>query len=373
MKPRVLVLNFANNVDMDRDRKYTERIIYNIALASRYHGYSNPDAPVFLEYQVVKYVDMRDNPVAPSNINRNSTLTPNLKREDREKSGNINCDYSIFYSADFAVRYAFPGPSGSGAFIDLHGLINAGIIHELWFFRIHDETGAPLESVEFKQYYDDSCRPIAGKYGPAGNGHSKTMPWSGRSFRITFFNPDRGPGCGMENFCHALEGMANYNTIPYFRKYFQEFAGFDLDVLYKFPCRSMYGMIALDRKKNDRIEYPSMTSMRIHSKGNIYEVPDYIAKGGNVHFPPGARWHYDMDSPYTVMSTIENYRLRNSKDGKDKSEEFNKDKFGQYRQICPDGMGPWLMYWRQNFPGLDNKCRDDDGRPMKNWWPFLFY
>jgi len=25
------------------------------------------------------------------------------------------------------------------------------------------------------------------------------------------------------------------------------------------------------------------------------------------------------------------------------------------------------------MPGLDNPCRDDDGRPMKNWWPFLYY
>jgi hypothetical protein len=25
------------------------------------------------------------------------------------------------------------------------------------------------------------------------------------------------------------------------------------------------------------------------------------------------------------------------------------------------------------MPGLDNTALDDDGRPMKNWWPFLFY
>jgi hypothetical protein len=36
-------------------------------------------------------------------------------------------------------------------------------------------------------------------------------------------------------------------------------------------------------------------------------------------------------------------------------------------------MGPWVVYWRQNMPGLGNKCVDDSGKPMKNWWPFLFY
>ena len=32
-----------------------------------------------------------------------------------------------------------------------------------------------------------------------------------------------------------------------------------------------------------------------------------------------------------------------------------------------------LIYWRQNFPGLDNRQKDELGKPMKNWWPFLFY
>jgi hypothetical protein len=41
--------------------------------------------------------------------------------------------------------------------------------------------------------------------------------------------------------------------------------------------------------------------------------------------------------------------------------------------MAPDCMGPWLVYWRQNMPGLDNRQKDADGRPMKNWWPFLFY
>ena len=44
-----------------------------------------------------------------------------------------------------------------------------------------------------------------------------------------------------------------------------------------------------------------------------------------------------------------------------------------YREMAPDCMGAWLIYWRQNMPGLDNKQKDDEGKPMKNWWPFLFY
>jgi hypothetical protein len=45
----------------------------------------------------------------------------------------------------------------------------------------------------------------------------------------------------------------------------------------------------------------------------------------------------------------------------------------QYRDLAPDYMGRWLVYWRQNMPGYRNKSRDKQGKPMKNWWPFLFY
>jgi hypothetical protein len=36
-------------------------------------------------------------------------------------------------------------------------------------------------------------------------------------------------------------------------------------------------------------------------------------------------------------------------------------------------MGPFLVWWRQNMPGLGNAAVADDGMPMLNWWPFLFY
>jgi len=65
--------------------------------------------------------------------------------------------------------------------------------------------------------------------------------------------------------------------------------------------------------------------------------------------------------------------MRNGPDGKDLVLDFNKDKFARYRDLAPDCQGAWMVFWRQCMPGLDNQCIDDDGRPMKNWWPFLFY
>ena len=45
----------------------------------------------------------------------------------------------------------------------------------------------------------------------------------------------------------------------------------------------------------------------------------------------------------------------------------------RYRELAPDCMGQWMVYWRQNMPGYRNPCVDDRGKPMKNWWVFLYY
>jgi hypothetical protein len=37
------------------------------------------------------------------------------------------------------------------------------------------------------------------------------------------------------------------------------------------------------------------------------------------------------------------------------------------------GDGGWQTYLRQSMPGYDNPAFAEDGTPMKNWWPFLFY
>ena len=74
-----------------------------------------------------------------------------------------------------------------------------------------------------------------------------------------------------------------------------------------------------------------------------------------------------------MLSTIEDWRIGSGPGGKDVAKPFTNQAFREYRDLAPDCMGAWLVYWRQNMPGLDNKQKDDAGKPMKNWWPFLFY
>jgi len=66
MSPRVLVLNFSNSLTVDTVRQTAERQAAAIAEGSRYHGYSDSSAPVFLTYQIAGVVDLADHPVRPA-------------------------------------------------------------------------------------------------------------------------------------------------------------------------------------------------------------------------------------------------------------------------------------------------------------------
>jgi hypothetical protein len=368
LQPRVLVLNFANDVEMKHIRAHVEGIIRATAEATRYHGFKNPGAPSFIEYEVAKYVDLRDKTGPNAGKHLTGTLLP-LKKDRRPHE--VLCDYGEFFTDEFAKHCGFRDPRDPRRLLNLHELVNFGFVHEMWFYAIHDGGDWPgRETCEMKQFYDEDCRPIKGKHGQAGNGADRTMRWIGRSFRIAFFNPHRGIGCAMENFGHTLEWMATTNSIAYYRKYFLEFAELNFDQRFGVPFNELY---RTDYAVKDSITYPTKSSIVVKIKDRTYKIDPYVAIGGSVHFPPGARQHYDLSSPHTVLSTIENYRLRNGPDGKDLVADFNQGKFARYADVAPDCMGQWMVFWRQCMPGLDNQCVDDEDKPMKNWWPFLFY
>jgi hypothetical protein len=369
MRPRVLVINFANDVSMDRIRAHVDGIIRATAEATRYHGYEDPTSPAFIEYEVAKYVDLRDQ-AGPTKGKR--TTSSRMPRKENRRFYEVLIDYGALFTDDFAPHYEFRDPRRPDRFLNLAELINAGYVHELWFYAIHDagDDWPGRETCELKQFYDEQCRPIEGRHGHAGNGRDRTMPWVGRSFRIAFFNPHRGVGCAMENFGHTLEWMATSGSIGYFRRYFLEFADLDLRRRYGTPFNELY---RVDYRQKNAITYPTDTSMIVTVRNKPHTLDLYVANGGCVHFPPGARHHYDLGSPHTVKSTIENYRRRNGPDGKDLVRDFNINRIRTAGNFAPDCMGNWMVFWRQCMPGLDNKSLDDDGRPMKNWWPFLFY
>jgi hypothetical protein len=355
MHPRVLIVNFSNIARREKEEKLVHGIIDAIAEGSRYHGYTNSNAPAFLRYEIFKWVDLSD-----GSTNAMSSKTP-LKPG---KTNGFNVNYNAFFSDEFAKHYGVADPANASRFLRLDELVERGYVHELWMIGEGVKGFGAFESVELKPRYDENFRAIAGKFVQAGNGGDPDQKWTGRSIRIGFINASRGAGCFMESLSHSIEGTATSGAIPYFSKYFKEFAGYDLKQRWGLPFNSLYAL-KYDGKK---IEYPDERTAVIRpGDGKEIVLSNYFVIGGNAHWPPNARGHYDLENTNAVLSTIEDWRIG----GKKKS--FTNKAFANYRKLAPDCMGAWLVYWRQNFPGLDNLQKDDDGKPMKNWWPFLFY
>jgi len=360
MRPRVLVINFANANPAKRMRQQTEEMIRALAASTRYHGYKKPGAPAFLQYKLFKYVDLRDGATG------NSALTP-VKADAPE--GAMNFDNGALFTERYARRWGVRDPRDSSRFLRLDELIEFGYVHEIWYFIDPDGKVRCFECVEMKPRYDEQFRRVSNEWVQAGNGGDHEQRWIGRSVRINCLNWTRGIGCGTENLGHALEGTAHSRAIPYFTKYFYEYGMFDLDTRYGLPFNSLYAA----KIAPNQVSYPAARTMRVIVNDKTYHVTNYVPAGGNVHFPPNATGHYDQNNTSSVPSTIEDWRIGSGTNGTDLVRPWNASVLRQYADTSPDCMGKWLVYWRQNMPGLDNLQKDDEGRPMKNWWPFLFY
>lgn len=367
MRPRLLVLNFANGLTTDKARTQVDRLIAAIAEGSRYHGYANPKAPAFLQYQVFKMVNLTDADLknAPPSPDGNSSRYPR-DSNGPQGSGRPNFRYADLFGPAFARLYGVRDAKQPGHFMTLGEMVDRGLVHEVWFLAIQGSAGAPSETTEMKQVYDARFHKVPGKWVQAGNAlPGSEWPWTGRSLRILFMNATRGPGCAMESLSHSMEATANADAIPYFKRNFDDFAGFNLDRRFGLPFDRLYG--------HSPYAYPDPTTLVYKRDGQDVTVKDYVVTGGNVHFCPSARQDYDLDSPFTVMSTIEHYGLHDGPDGRDKADPWTVARFQQYKALANDCQGPWLVYWRQNMPGLGNHAHDLDNRHAKNWWPFLFY
>jgi len=248
------------------------------------------------------------------------------------------------------------------AMIDLQARVERGEVHEVWLLADHTDHTWPWETVEVKAAYDERFTPTGRFARFAGNSGEHNAPWLGRSVRTLFVNHARGVGCAMESLGHSLEWMATCGAIPYYERYFREYAMLDLDRRYGLPFESLY------LKGPHNVEYPTPTTLQYRRGWRKHRLEDYVPAGGNVHFMPNGRFDYDLAGAGPVLSTIETWRQPGSQ-----ARPWTPAVLDRYRDVAPDCMGRWVVYWRQNMPGLDNTALDDAGRAMKNWWPFLFY
>lgn len=365
MQPRLLVLNFDNHTPRARLDALVAQIIAGVREGSRWHGYRDESAPPFLDYRVWRLVDLRETNAPKDRLN---AVSFPLKRG---VTNDFNVDHNAFFGETIARAIGEPAPDAPGRFLRLEELVDRGLVHELWVITNGDDRAIKaFECVELKPRYDEQFRRVGDGFVQAGNGGDPEQRWTGRSLRLGFINSTRGPGCFLESLSHSFEEMAKCGAIPWLKREFEAFAGFDLKARWDVPFNSFYSL----RYGERLIEYPrpDLAVMRPW-KGDPLIVSNYFVAGGNAHWPPNARQHYDLDNTNAVLSSIEGWREGGGTDGADAVKPWTNEAFARYRASAGDCMGPWLVYWRQNFPGLDNRARDAAGRPMKNWWPFLFY
>ncbi len=375
MRPKVLALNFVNHRTMEEMKGHLQKTIQAIAESSRYHGYKNPSAPAFLQYDLAYAIDLRDKTVPPGYPYRNSTRYP----RENPKEGYWGFDYEKLFTPEFAVHFGIPDPDQPTRFLTLCELIDRGLVHEVWIYGDGDVPDvSAAEVLELKPPYDQNRNRIPGQMSRcAGNGcfdSEDDIPCT-RMVRIAYFNNMRGVGCFLESLSHGMESMGrDRSLIPYLAPYFINFAGFDLNTRYGLPFDTWYACHNEPEKPGDPpppcLVYPTESSVRydLRNLGRTGIVDPYDPICGNVHFAPNGRSHYDLESPYPVRTSCGHFR-----DGSGQTDLFTTAAFAPYESLASDCDGPFLVWWRQNMPGLDNLAKDDQGQSMLNWWPFLFY
>ncbi len=364
MRPTVLLLNFVNGLTSEKGLEKANSLIAALREASRYHGYENKDARPFLEYHIGTYVDLADREPLGEPLDGNSSKYPRVPG----KSDGINFQYGRLFQKEFTEYYNLrDADRPSGKKLSLKELVDRGLVHEVWFLAKQGKFGAPFESIEVKQVYDAQFHKIAGKTVQAGNGGTPDQPFIGRSLKIVFINVDRGPGCAMESLGHSFEGMARSGAIPELKEPFEDYAGFNLDKKYGLPFSSLYG------RSGATMDYPNPNSIEFVFSNKHIRNDNYIPVGGNVHFMPNGRQDYDLNNAQTVLHTMQHFRMFDGPNGKDAVTLFTSGATEQFKTLGSDCMGKWVIYWFQNMPGHGNRSLDPDGKPMRNWWVYLFY
>ena len=369
MRPRVLALNFVNARTNEQMLVQLNEMVEVVKESSRYHGDRQPDSPPFLQYEIAYAIDLRD-PSPPANWPyNNSTLYP---REDPVQ-GQWGFDYEQLFTPAFADRYGIDDPDDPARHLTLCELVDRGLVHEVWIYGDADVPDvSAAEILERKPDYDENRQRLDLPMSRcAGNGcfdaEDAFPPECTRTVRIGWFNNTRGPGCYLESLSHGFESIGAWNAqiVPTLSRAFIPFAGYRLNERYGVPFDSWYDCTYGD----PCLSYPTETSVDYQLAAQSGTIDPYDAVCGNVHFAPNARSHYDLVSPFTVQSTCRSYRSAAGT----VAEPFDEATYADYTSLAPDCQGPFLVWWRQQFPGLDNDALDEAGDPMLNWWPFIYY
>jgi hypothetical protein len=372
LRPKVLLLIADNKADTNTINYFVKAAIAAAAEGSRYHGYSDKTSLPQLAYRVAYRVDLRDSAETP---------WPRVWPVHIDSKGRPQFSYDGLFTPEFAAAMNIPDPEAPGKLLNVRELFEHGLIHEVWMVY-PERDGQPgtgiagaFETTARVQVYDKDGQPVAGKFrNCGGNGCFDPGPHGQSTVTMRFaeLNIGLGVGCFVHATGHGWD-TGLWRAIPEFDESSARFFNRKLNEQ-GLPLENLYDTCSYEA--GDCWEYPNDHTI---TNGPLTKsLPfkdDHWGMGcGSVHFPPNGRHHDDYDNAEKVLNTCENYGFKNGKDGADLQLEYNsKAKVAEYERLFPDCGGGWQVYMRQSFPGYCSAAKNEDGTPMKSWWPYLYY
>jgi hypothetical protein len=363
MRPKVLVLNFENGASTSDAMATAHLQAAAIAEGSRPHGYDDGSATPFLQPQIVAVVDLTDHPPPASWPNPSSTQLPTTTMGE--------FDPTALFTARFSDAYGFPDPASPARSLSLCEMFEDGVVNEVW---IEDgEAGvrrAPL-NVERKQVYDDAGRPIAGTFRPDVGGGGSLDVACGVTVRMAHLDRARGPGCDLQVRGWGIEGMWEALPAPDAADA-RAFLNGDFNSRFGVQFHSFAEIC--DQAGDPCVGYPdAMTAAGSYPDGSPWRISPFTQGCGTSRFPPNARARGDFTNAAAVDSRCEGFGLAGGPGGADSYAPYSSATVAGQDAAFPDCGGGWQIYWRQSMPGPNTHAHGANGRPLKNWWPFLYY
>jgi hypothetical protein len=356
LNPRLIVIDFYNKKSKIFCEQFVNKVIHAFAEGSRYHGYKDASAKAQLVYNIKKYIDLRD-----------SSGKDISDKRPHHTDGSF--DEAAMFGDDFAQYLGYRDPTNT-RWLRLGELFDKGIINECWIVApntLYEAQGRVRKydsAFHFTGAYNE-CLNACYDFGEAGKQTSV-------SIRLGEINVDRGVGCATHAFGHAIERMA-LGDMPYFGKVAGRFFNFNLDKRYGAPFDNQYPCPYYVTPP-ECLSYTGQTITTVNNHLPDWTFSKWGEGCGNIHFPINARYQYDYNNSQTLMCSCENYGKKNGPAGTDLQNAYNPGTVEQWKtDAYNDCGGEYIMYVRQNMPGYNSGTTGDDGKPMKSWWPFLFY
>jgi len=362
LRPKVLVIDLENTAAATA-QTLVDQHIAALKEASSFHKYKDAAATPMLSYELVKVVGAtKGSRIDYTSWNTQSFADQNLQIKDPDD------------------------PSGPN--LTLCGLFEQGVINEVWCMASSNPKCG--ETQEAKQVWDTSGNKVANMFRHVSNGDSITNLGCKVTVRITDFNSGRGAGCHQHAMGHAWERYMDTGAVPMLGKQARRFLNWDLDDRLGAPFSNFYNACNSNSQQlTDCIVWDSQTHARSGaSASQDFDIPDMSGGCGNAHFYPNTTgtYSYDANMPDpTVLTSCENYGLKNGTNGADLTTTYNNAMtdgfYGRSQRTCPadqpacddDCGGHGTTYLYQNFPSYGTLATNDDGTPMQNWWVYLFY